>query len=84
VRAVQFHPVKCSGGIQTTRESDANLLADGQMFKNDRHECRRPLGSAYRGPFGHFTLLVVVGRRSKGCPKFMKFLICFKKSSSEP
>ncbi len=37
VCAVNFHPVQGGRGVKTAGERDADLLADGKMFKNDRH-----------------------------------------------
>ena len=38
VCAVNFHPVQGGRGVKTAGERDADLLADGKMFKNDGHE----------------------------------------------
>ncbi len=37
-RALLLHPVQRGGGVQPAREGDADLLADGQRFKNDGHD----------------------------------------------
>jgi hypothetical protein len=48
--------VQRSGGVETAGEGDADLLADGQVFKNDGHEWRDLEPSAWLRPFLHSKL----------------------------